>query len=75
MATSKDRVRVETLIRYATDHGLVEGIAKAERDADKIEHLAKCEERARLLRSNNWNALAVPFENRAKYLRASGVTA
>lgn len=72
--TSKDVQRMDTLIDYFRDKGLSEGVAKAERDADKIESLTKCEARAHILERRGYNALAVPFRNRAAYLRASGVT-
>jgi len=73
MATSKDYERMETLKAYTRTHGLAAGIDKAVRDAEKIEHLTKCESRARILRQGGYGTLAVAFENRALFLKANGV--
>jgi hypothetical protein len=72
--TTKDRERVETLITYTAAYGLTAGAAKAERDAVKIEQVAKCEARAALLEQRGQRFLAKPFRDRAAWLRANLVT-
>jgi hypothetical protein len=71
--TSKDLQRMDRLIQYTQETGLSAGLAKAERDADKIETLSKCEARAAILENRGMARLADPFRARAAFLRANGV--
>jgi hypothetical protein len=73
--TTKDRQRMETLAAYARENGLTAANAKAQRDAEKIESVEKCENRAFVLEQFGLRALAQHFRNRAQWLRAQGVTA
>ena len=72
--TEKDRLRMLRLENFAARHGLTAALQKAERDAQRIETLAKCRARAQLLEDRGLFRLADPFKARQQWLVAQGVT-
>ena len=71
--TTKDRKRMQTLIRFADENGMRAANEKAARDAEKILNADKLRSRARILRSEGYGYLAEHFESRLQWLQAQGV--
>lgn len=72
MATSKDYQRMETLVSYAREKGILAGVEKAQRDAEKIERSDKSAARGDILARQGYHALAAPFIARTRWLQANG---